>query len=181
MISRDTPALYLTAVTHVRLPVFRTHQLCGIACAALDEARRSGTFLIFAYVLMPDHIHVITDGSQKPSHILRYVKGIVSRRIINHLKERRLTCSLEKLRHDERRRGHKYSLWQEHSNAIFLISEAALMQKVNYIHQNPVRWGLMERSLDYRWSSARCWARFEAEEEPLKVDLDRIMWRRYPR
>ena len=52
------------------------------------------------------------------------------------------------------------------------------MQKVNYIHQNPVRAGLVERAIDYRWSSARYWNRCERDDEPLKVDLEKIIWRR---
>jgi hypothetical protein len=52
------------------------------------------------------------------------------------------------------------------------------MQKVNYIHLNPVRADLVERAIDYRWSSARIWQRRAVEDEPLMVDFDRIVWRR---
>jgi putative transposase len=52
------------------------------------------------------------------------------------------------------------------------------MQKVNYIHLNPVRAGLVERAIDFRWSSARIWQGRDAEDEPLLVDIDRIQWRR---
>lgn len=177
-ISRDTPALYLTAVTKDRLPVFRTDAICSIACSALCEARVSGDFALLAYVLMPDHIHLITDSKHKPSHILRYVNGITSRRIIGYLKEQGFVRSLDKLRHNAWRRRHAFSLWGDNSNAMSLTSESALMQKVNYIHQNPVRAGLVERAVDYRWSSARCWARCELEDEPVRVDIEKIIWRR---
>jgi len=59
-ISRDTPALYITAVAKDRLPVFRTDVLKIITCNALDEARKSAGFSIYAYVIMPDHLHAIT-------------------------------------------------------------------------------------------------------------------------
>ena len=52
------------------------------------------------------------------------------------------------------------------------------MQKVNYVHQNPVRAGLVERAIDYSWSSARIWQRLATESEPLDVDIDRIGWRK---
>ncbi len=52
------------------------------------------------------------------------------------------------------------------------------MEKVNYIHMNPVRAGLVERPQDYKWSSARWWAGRPAEDEPIRVDLDQIVWRR---
>ena len=44
------------------------------------------------------------------------------------------------------------------------------MEKVNYIHQNPVRAGLCERAEDYQWSSARIWKRRPLENEPLLMD-----------
>ena len=59
-----------------------------------------------------------------------------------------------------------------------VFSEAVFMQKVNYIHQNPVRAGLVARAIDYRWSSARIWQRCPSEDEPVQVDIDRIQWRR---
>lgn len=49
-ISRDTPALYLTTVAKDRLPVFRTEQIKEITCAALNEARKSGGFALYAYM-----------------------------------------------------------------------------------------------------------------------------------
>jgi putative transposase len=176
-ISRDAPCLYLTAVCKGRLPVFRTDAFKDIACRAFAEARTSGGFALFAYVIMPEHIHAITDGARKASDTLRFIKGITSRRVIGYLKERGYESSLEKLRHGEKERGYKYSLWQHESNVFPLTSESMFMQKVNYIHLNPVRAKLVKRAIDYLWSSAKVWAQCPSEEEPLMVDIDRIVWR----
>ena len=178
IISRDTPALYITAVAKDRLPVFRTDALKIVACNALNEARESGGFSIYAYVIMPDHLHAITDSVLKPSQVLRYVNGIISRRVIDHLKERGHNSSLQKLRHETKERGYRYSLWDHHSNVFSITSEDMLIQKVNYIHQNPVRAGLVDRAEDYRWSSVRQWEGCPLEDEPLWVNLDRIAWRK---
>jgi putative transposase len=177
-ISRDTPALYLTCVARNRLHVFRTDAIKIITCAALDEARRSGGFAIYAYLIMPDHLHAISDSLLTPSKVLQFINGIISRRVIDHLKEHSHNSSLQKLRRESRARGHKYSVWEHHSNALPIFSESMFMQKVNYIHQNPVRTELVERAEDYRWSSARIWRRCPLEDEPLIVDIDRINWRR---
>ena len=177
-ISRDTPALYLTAVAKDRLPVFRTDTIKAITCKALDEARKSGRFAIYAYVIMPDHLHAITDSAIKPSKVLQYINGIISRRVIDHLKEHGHNASLLKLRRESGARGHMYSLWEHHNNTLPIFSEDMFMQKVNYIHQNPVRAGLIERAEDYRWSSVRSWKRCPLEDEPLLVDIDRINWRK---
>ncbi len=177
-ISPNSPAYYLTSVAKNRLPVFRLDTLKTIACAALNEARDSGGFLILAYVIMPDHFHVITDGEKKASVIQRFINGITSRRVIDFLKQNNHTASLEKLRHEEYRRGHRYSLWDHHPNVRLLTSEGMFMQRVHYTHRNPVRLGLVERAEDYRFSSARIWNRMPLEDEPLWVDIDKIRWRK---
>lgn len=177
IISRDTPALYITSVAKDRLPVFRTDAIKMVTCNALDEAQGSGGFSIYAYVIMLDHLHAITDANLKPSQVLRFINGIISRRVIDHLKRHGHNASLQKLRHETKERAYRYSLWDHHSNVFSITSEAMLMEKVNYIHQNPVRAGLAERPEDYRWSSIRWWEHCPLEDEPLKVDIDRIAWR----
>ena len=177
-VSRDSQALYITIVTKDRLPVFRKDCIKEIACKAIDEARTSGNFLLFAYVIMLDHLHLLTNCPKSSADVLRFLKGIMSRRVIDHLKEKGYRSSLEKLRHEEWKREHHYSLWQKEKNVFSVFSEAVFMQKVNYIHNNPVRAGLVERPVEYHWSSARIWQRQELEDEPLRVDVDRIQWRR---
>jgi len=177
-VSRDSPALYITIVTKDRLPVFQKDYINEIACKAIDEARTSGNFLLFAYVIMLDHMHLLTNCPKSSAHVLRFLKGILSRRVIDYLKEKGYRSSLEKLRHEQWKREHNYSLWQQEKNVFSVFSEGMFMQKVNYIHMNPVRAGMGQRAIDYRWSSARIWQRQELASEPLRVDLDRIQWRR---
>jgi len=174
-ISKDDPCLFITAVAKNRLPVFQTDAIKIITCKAIDEARTSCGFLLFAYVIMPDHFHVLTDSPRKPSTVLQFIKGIVSRRVLGYLKEKNYESSLKKLEHDG---WNRYSLWQHDSDVFSIVSESTFMQKVNYIHQNPVRAGLVERPEDYLWSSARFWSKCTNDDEPLKVDVDKIVWRR---
>jgi putative transposase len=177
-LSRDSPALYITVVAKNRLPVFQTDAIKIVTCDALNEARKSGKFLIFAYVIMPDHLHLLTNQPTTSADVLRYVKGITGRRVIDYLKEGNYRNSLAKLQHAEWKREHKYSLWQQEKNVFSIFSEAVFMQKVNYIHLNPVRAELVERATDYRWSSARIWQKCPMEQESLMVDIDRIQWRK---
>ncbi len=126
-ISRDNPCLSITSVTHDRLPVFRTDAMKETVCAALDEARHSGSFSIFAYVIMPDHLHVITDGALKPSDTLRFLNGISSHRVIAYLQENNYATSLAKLRDAPKARRHTHSLWDGHSNSLPVFSESFFM------------------------------------------------------
>src|SRR2546430_2162066 len=177
-ISPNAPAYYLTSVTKDRLPVFRFDSLKAVACAALSEARISGGFLILAYVIMPDHLHIISDGEKKAAVVLRFINGLVSRRIIDFLKKEGHSASLEKLRHASYRRDRQYSLWDHHPNVRLLTSESMFMQRVHYTHRNPVRLGLVERAENYQFSSARAWNRKACEDEPLLIDIDKIRWRK---
>ncbi len=138
-ISKDSPVLYLTSVTNSRLPVFRTSRPKELLCEALDEARTSASFLVFAYVIMTDHLHALIGSKRKPSEVARYINGISSWRVINYLREAGYESSLQKLRHATGVRAHKYSLWDHHPNLKLVTTENGLMEKANYIHQNPVR------------------------------------------
>ena len=178
LISQDSPSLYITIVTKDRLPVFRNERLKQLLCAAMNEARQSAGFLLFAYVIMIDHLHLLTNRPSTTSDLLRVLKSLTARRVIDYLKEKNFASSLAKLQHQELRRKHKYSLWQVEKNVLPVFSEGMFMQKVNYIHQNPVRAGLVEKASDYRWSSYRMWHGYQLEDEPLLVDRNLIYWRR---
>ena len=123
---------------------------------------------------MPDHLHVISDSARSSADTLRFINGIIARRIIDYLKEHGQEKSLEKLRHETKRKEYRYSVFDHHPNARLLLTEKMLMERVHYTHQNPVRAGLVERAEDYHWSSVRCWNGNILEDEPLLMDLDRI-------
>jgi putative transposase len=176
-ISKDSPVYYFTSVVNHRLPVFQTPKFADLACSALDEARRSARFLLFAYVVMIDHLHTIVGSELKPSKVLQYINGITARRVIDFLQANGYELSLNKLRHADRAREYRYSLWEHHPNTKVLTSEEVVIQKINYVHQNPVRAGIVRQAEDYRWSSVRCWKGTPLVDEPLIVDIDQIQWR----
>jgi putative transposase len=178
LISQDSPVLYITLVTNKRLPVFRTSEIAALVCKGIDEARACLRFLLFAYVVMLDHIHLLTSKPTTTSDVLREVKSRTARLVIDYLKANDSQKSLAKLEHQQRERNYRYSLWQTEKNVLPLFSERVFMEKLNYIHQNPVRAGLVDRAIDYRWSSARIWAGCPSNSEPLSIDKDLIYWRR---
>ena len=99
---------------------------------------------------MIDHLHLITDQPKPISEVLRVVKGITARRVIDYLKEHNYSASLAKLQHQVRERNYRYSLWQKETNVFPIFSEGLFMQKVNYTHNNSVRAGMVESAIDYR-------------------------------
>jgi len=176
-ISRRTPAYYFTTVAHRRLPVFRTDKLKQIVCDAYNEARRNHGILILAYVIMHDHVHLLVYSKKEMKETLRLLNGISARRVIQYLKENNFETSLFKLRHETRDRNHKHSVWQHHPDSLDIFGEKTFRQKVDYIHQNPVRAGLVTDTLEYPFSSARQWIGRTTDDEPLLTDHSEIDWR----
>jgi len=176
-VSKNTPFYFITTVTHDRLPIFRTDVLKKVMCEALDAARESAGFLIFGYAIMPDHYHIVTDSKLTQSETLRYLNGVSANRIVKYLKENGHEESLKKLRTAEKDRGYKHSVWEHHSNTFEIKTEPVLMQKINYIHFNPVEDGLAETPAGYLYSSARIWKGCPLENEPLRMDVQKIKWR----
>jgi len=177
-ISKDNVLYLITVVTHKRLPVFRTDGLKGVLAEAFNEARISAGFRIFAYVIMADHYHIITDSKRKAADVLRYLNGISARRVIDYLKQSGCEASLNKLRKNISNSDHTYSLWEHHSNTFLITSEMMLVKKAFYIHQNPVENGIVDHAVDYAYSSARFWSRRPLlENEPIEVDLKDLNWR----
>ena len=74
VVSQDSPVLYITVVTKDRLPVFRTDAMKEVVCNAINEARKSAGFLLFAYVVMIDHLHLLTSRPSTTSNVLRVLK-----------------------------------------------------------------------------------------------------------
>jgi REP element-mobilizing transposase RayT len=87
LISQDSPSLYITIVTKDRLPVFKTEGMKELLCNAIADARKSAGFLLFAYVIMVDHLHLLTNRPSTTSDVLRVVKSLTARRVIDYLKE----------------------------------------------------------------------------------------------
>ena len=128
-ITRDKPCYYLTSVAHNRLPIFQKDIVKQIVCNALNEARKSGEILIFAYVIMLDHTHLITDGHREISDVLRFINGIAAKRVLDYLKENGFESSLRKLRQEEKKKGYKYSVWEHHPDAFRITGEKPLCRR----------------------------------------------------
>ena len=176
-ISRTSPAYFFTCVAHKRLPIFRTDRLKQVLCDAYREACERHGILILAYVIMPDHVHLLVYSERKMEEALRLLNGVAARRIIVYLKENGFESSLFKLRGEERERNHRHSVWQHHADSLEIFGEETFRQKAVYIHQNPVRAELVSDPAEYRFSSARLWLNRPLTDEPLTTSHQLIDWR----
>ena len=114
---------------------------------------------MFAYVLLENHGHLIASAADLSREIANF-KSFTARRIIDYLKEKQAEHILQQLA--ENRLPHKkdraYQLWQEGSHPQMIQGEVMMRQKIEYIHNNPVKRGYVDEPTHWRYSSARNYA-----------------------
>lgn len=117
--------------------------------------------IVHGYCIMPNHVHMIIRAKEpySVSEILRDLKKFTSRSIVNKLVEEKSEGYLQILDqfHEagkQLKRIKNYKVWQDNNMAMMLYSNKFFMQKLTYIHNNPVEYGLCSLPWDYKFSSA---------------------------
>jgi putative transposase len=125
---------------------------------SLDRAVSGQSCRLIAYVFMPEHVHLIVQPTTHEFRIDLFLKALktpFSRRVKKHLEDAKSPL-LEKLIVRERPGVTCFRFWQEGGGYDRnLRTEKSVEAAIDYIHDNPVRRQLCERSVDWRWSSAR--------------------------
>ena len=114
-----------------------------------------GKIKIYGYVIMPNHIHLIWEmlelnGKESPA-------GSFAKFTSHEFKHYLHLHDVDKLKdYESKKRDRKYQFWKRDPLAISLSSEIIFLQKLEYIHNNPMsqKWRLASLPEGYRWSSA---------------------------
>lgn len=148
----------LTFSCFQRLPLLSKDRTRRWFVEALDKARQRRDFALWAYVIMPEHVHVIVWPRQADYEIRLIrtaLKVPVQRKALAYLRQKN-SAFIEKLRDEQPNGDVHYRLWQRGGGYDRNITELGMLQQmIEYIHNNPVRRGLVEKATDWRWSSAR--------------------------
>jgi putative transposase len=127
---------------------------------ALGQARSKHDFDLWAWVIMPEHAHLLIYPRRpvyKTSTILASIKRPVGSKAIQFLKENSPEF-LQRLTVVNKNRTY-HRCWQPGAGFDKNLDEvSAIYEVIDYIHYNPVRRGLVDRPIDWFWSSARDWA-----------------------
>lgn len=128
---------------------------------ALDQSRRRWSLELWAYVIMPEHVHLLLlpcAEDYRISSILQAIKQPVARRALAFLRKNGPSW-LENLKGAGAGGDPQYHFWQAGGGYDRNITSAAIAWKaVDCIHANPVRRGLVADPRDWRWSSAGWYA-----------------------
>lgn len=114
----------------------------------LEDTRKRYRFVVLGYVVMPDHFHLLIGEPQvgDPSKVLQVIKQRFAQRVLG--RPRRKPSAEPNLRqrlHVWEPRFYDFNVWSEHKR----------VEKLRYLHRNPVKRGLVEEPEQWAWSSFR--------------------------
>ncbi|MCG2420102.1 transposase [Aequorivita sp. F47161] len=151
------------------IDVFTREAYFNVIVDSLDFCRKHKGMALFAYCIMPSHIHLLfRDENENPSGLLRDFKGFTSKKMIACIQEHPQESRREWMLWMFKRAGNKNSnitgsqFWQQNNKPIELWSTPVIREKFDYIHNNPVKAGLVTEPWEWKYSSARNYAELDA-------------------
>ena len=144
------------------LDVFTRNEYKNIIIDSLQFCQKEKGMKIYAWCIMTNHVHLIFRSAkgQKPELLLgdfkRFTSKAIVKAIIDNPKESRKEILLVQFVKNGKKSSNvsKYQFWRHDNKPIELWSNKVIFQKINYIHNNPVKDGLVFRVEDYMYSSA---------------------------
>ncbi|HLN28159.1 MAG TPA: hypothetical protein VK395_10485 [Gemmataceae bacterium] len=173
----DGALFYVTFTIVDWLPVFVSAEACQIVTESLLYCHQHKGLRINAYVIMPTHMHGIffheSFTAKALEHTLTDFRKFTGRRVADfstkHLPRVFNEVFAEKSGADRERR-----FWQPSRHPVQLETERFWQAKLDYLHDNPCRKGLVRQPEHWRFSSATYW--LMGDERANEVPLSGIIW-----
>ncbi len=131
-----------------------------IICDSLNYCTAHKGLRVYGYCIMTNHVHILLSAvNGNLSDVLRDCKAHISRTLMKSILEepesrRDWLLMLSKYAAGGHNRNRDYQLWEHDNHAIEIYSETFLLQKLGYIHDNPVRAGFVAEGHHWLYSSA---------------------------
>ena len=162
---RDQSAIhYLTFQVINWMDVFTRQSYRDIVVNNFNYCIQNKGLAVHAYVIMSNHVHcILSSNTCNLSNTIRDFKTDTSKKIINEMKlvtESRREWMLGQMKYFAKtnKRNSEHQFWTQENHPVELFSNLFKDQKLNYIHDNPVRAGLVAEPWHYVYSSARAYA-----------------------
>jgi putative transposase len=163
---------FITASTCGWMQLFTDTMYAEIVLNSLAWLRKEKRMSLFAFVLMPSHLHAIVQPVGRPiGELLQNFASFTAHAILHQLRSDDRQQLLAFFHEQRRDRREEHSIWQD-VQAKNIFTEKFLVQKMEYIHQNPVakEWKLVHDRAEYKYSSA-CF--YDEDRQPI-IEIDDI-------
>jgi len=157
-----------------RTPLLYSERAIVWLLQAIDTARRQRGFFVYAFVIMPEHVHIIIHPHEPKSEVSWFLKSMkqrVARRASRWMSDHdpQWYDKLSMIRKDGRC---EFRFWQTGGGYDRNIENpSTLIRMIDYIHNNPVRRGLVVTATDWKWSSASWYEKGECV-----LGIDTLPW-----
>ena len=151
---------YITTTVVDWIDIFTRQTYRDSIIESLDYCIKNKGMILYGYVIMSNHIHLIIQSEDgKLSDLIRDFKKFTAKNILDKIQvvpESRKEWMLErfKLAAEKHTRNKNYQFWQYGNHAEEIYTNKFMWSKLDYIHLNPVRAGLVEKASHYIYSSA---------------------------
>ena len=161
-IYNDQQPHFLTATVVDWIPLFANPEIVSIILDSLRFVQKEREVILYGYVIMEDHLHLVASAPEL-SKTIREFKSFTARAIVDYLRGQNSVPLLKELGRAKlyHKKESKYQLWEEGNHPEEICSERMLIQKIEYIHRNPIRRGYVDEAEHWRYSSARNYIRKE--------------------
>ena len=172
---------YLTFQIAGWVDIFTRKQYRDIVIESFKYSQQYKGLRIYAYVIMSNHIHVLAQREKGDlSSWIRDFKNYTSRRFFEIIdgrnESRKEWMNMIFSYYGKFKEGQTKQIWTHENHGEHIYSQKFVEQKLNYIHTNPIRSGIVEKAEDYLYSSARNYAGLESV---IHVDRLDIRWETY--
>lgn len=156
---------FITCSCYHRLPLLRSAQAKNMFAGILGEVRESYGFALVGYVVMPEHVHILIGEPERgtPSTVMQVLKQSVSHQL---RRDRGVSAAPSEVRFDHSGEP-LVRFWQLRFNDFNVWSRKKRVEKLEYMHLNPVKRGLVTHPKDWPWSSFSFYAGREAGLVPI--------------
>ena len=147
---------FITTSCYRRLALLANPLLCDRLLEVLESVRRRYRFVVVGYVVMPEHLHLLLGEPERgdPSKVMQAIKQGFARRSLGKLRAAG-DPRQDSLWNTALDAGH---IWQARFYDFVVFTEHKRVEKLRYMHRNPVRRGLVLEPQQWEWSSYRCYA-----------------------
>ena len=161
---------FLTMTVVDWLPIFSNREVADIILGSLKYLQEEKKAKLYAYVVMENHLHCIVQ-SDELGKVIQAFKSYTARAILDYFTEQKNADILKKLRQNKlsHKTASEYQVWQEGSHPEEITTDEMMHQKIEYIHNNPVRRGYVEESSYWRYSSAQ---NYEGKHGLVNVEME---------
>lgn len=154
---------FLTSTIADGIPLLSDPEIAQFILDGLVYMQKSRNVEIYAYVIMENHIHFIARDEELIQTIQNF-KSFTAHQIVDFLQERnryRILKQLKRAKLRHKSQSH-YQIWQEGYHPKQMTTPEMMIQKIEYIHDNPVNRGYVDVPEHWRYSSMRNYMGLEA-------------------